>query len=255
MTHALFYPYTSALVALSGGVDSAVLLYLAKEAGLLVHAATIASAFTPRAEILQAASFARQLDVPWHQVTVDVFAVPALSLNPKNRCYLCKKLIMSELVTCSASLGLEAVFDGTHADDIAGGTAGRPGLAALEELGVVSPFARAGIGKTDILRLADEYAIPALPASACLATRIPFGEVLTEEKLRRVDEAERLLRSRGISGVLRVRLAGSDAVIEVESPMLQSAELYADSLKELGIDNISVREYVTGGAIWKKKML
>ncbi|MDO5846174.1 MAG: hypothetical protein Q4Q04_04530 [Methanocorpusculum sp.] len=183
---------------------------------------------------------------------ISLLAEPELCKNPPERCYLCKKIIMGRLKELAAELGLDAVFDGTHADDLCG--ADRPGIAALKELGIVSPLAAAGIGKEEILKIARERNIPAPPASACLATRIPAGSELTAEKLRLVDRAEQALREAGVTGILRVRLTAGRACVEVEPEMLKSAELYEDKLKHMGLENIAVGEYQTGGAQWKKKM-
>ncbi len=236
----------SALVALSGGVDSAVLLAKAKTAGMNLHAATVISEFTPVREISAAESLAKRFAVPWHPVHISILSSEDIRQNPPERCYLCKKRIMSEMQELAKHLHLEAVFDGTHADDIAEGN--RPGIAALQELGIISPFARAKAGKTDILRWAAEYGIEAHPPSACLATRIPHGTGLTAELLAAADTAENILREGGVTGILRVRFDGTHAVVETAPAVRETAKIYEQKLKQLGITQVSYRDYSSGGA-------
>ena len=233
----------SALIALSGGVDSAVLLARAKEAGLTLHAATVISEFTPSAEIKAAEELAARFDVPWHPVCLGLLVFEDIRQNPLERCYLCKKIIMREMKSLALRLDMEAVFDGTHADDL---SKDRPGIRALKEEGIISPFALAGIGKADILSEAKRLGISAAPPSACLATRIPFGTVLTEELLETVDAAEVILRDGGVLGVLRVRIDGRRAVVETAPAARQTAKLYENKLKQLGIEEVSYRDYSAG---------
>ena len=237
------FPSKSALIALSGGVDSAVLLAKAKEAGLTIHAATVISEFTPNAEIKAAEELAARFGVPWHPVCLGLLVFEDIRKNPQERCYLCKKIIMREMKKLALRLDMAEVFDGTHADDL---TKTRPGIRALKEEGIISPFALAGIGKAEILEEAKRLGIKAAPPSACLATRIPFGTVLTEELLETVDAAEAILRDGGVKGILRVRLCGTRAVVETEPSARQTAKLYENKLKQLGIREISYRDYSAG---------
>ena len=223
------FPAKSALIALSGGVDSAVLLAKAKEAGVVLHAATVISEFTPNAEIKAAEELAARFDVPWHPICLGLLVFEEIRENPPERCYLCKKIIMREMKKLARLLGMEAVFDGTHVDDL---TKARPGIRALEEEGIISPFALAGIGKAEIISEAKRLGINAAPPSACLATRIPFGTTLTEELLEKVDAAECILRDGGVEGILRVRICGTQAVVETETQARQTAKRYENKLKQ-----------------------
>ena len=239
------FPERSVLVALSGGVDSAVLLAKAKEAGLSLQAATVISEFTPVREVAAAEALAKRFGIPWHPIHISILSEEDIRMNPADRCYLCKKIIMREMVTLAECLGLEAVFDGTHADDVAAGN--RPGIRALQELGVISPFARANAGKADILRWAEERGIEAHPPSACLATRIPQGTELTQELLAVVDAAENILRDGGVSGILRVRFDGTSAVVETLPAVRETAKIYEQKLIQLGITKVSYQDYISGG--------
>ncbi len=95
--------------------------------------------------------------------------------------------------------------------------------------------------------MAKELGVPVIPSSSCLATRIPFGEEITEDSLKKIAEAESFLREKGITGMLRVRLSSGRAVIETENNEKARAELYADDLKTIGFSTIAFREYKTGG--------
>lgn len=239
--------YSPALVALSGGTDSMTLLAAFVKEGLPVCAATIRSEFTPPDEVTRAEHFARRLGVNWTVIDVSVLSEENLRFNPQDRCYICKKLIMKKILEAADG---RTVCDGTHADDAA---EERPGRKALKELGIVSPFALAGIGKKEIYALAKELGVPVIPSSSCLATRIPFGEEITEDDLKKIADAEAFLRKKGIIGMLRVRLSSGRAVIETEKNEMANAELYTDDLKTFGFSTISFSEYKTGGSqTWSK---
>lgn len=236
-----------AIVALSGGTDSMTLLALFVKEGLPVSAATIRSEFTPLEEVTRAEQFARKIGADWTVVDVSVLSDERLRFNPLDRCYICKKLIMNALLKFADG---KTVCDGTHADDSA---EDRPGRKALSELSIISPFALAGIGKQEIYSLAKELGVPIIPSSSCLATRIPFGEEIAEDNLKKIEEAESFLRKKGVSGMLRVRLSLGHVVIETEKNEMAYAELYTDDLKTFGFSTITFREYKTGGGnSWNK---
>lgn len=133
--------------------------------------------------------------------------------NPPDRCYHCKKEILSRLWEVARQEGVESVLEGSNASDAEDY---RPGERAVAELGVRSPLREAGLTKEEIRRLSREEGLPTWdkPAMACLATRFPYGTILTRAALEQVAEAERYLRSLGV-GQVRVRHHGSVARIEV----------------------------------------
>ena len=236
-----------AVVALSGGTDSMTLLAAFVKEGLPVSAITIRSEFTVPEEIKWAEEFARKLGVEWKVIDVSVLSDERLQLNPPERCYICKKLIMTALLGTADG---RIVCDGTHADDSA---EDRPGRKALTELGIISPFVLAGIGKKEIYSLAKKLGVTIIPSSSCLATRIPLGEEVTEDNLKKIAETELFLREKGISGMLRVRLSSGHAIIETEKYERAGAELYTDDLKTFGFSTITFTEYKTGGGnSWNK---
>jgi uncharacterized protein len=194
--------------------------------------------FHDRAEIDDARRRAAALGVPHEVIALDLNEQPAVLANPPDRCYLCKKLVFSALRRRADELGLRAVADATHADDLG---ERRPGLRALRELGVVSPLAQAGLGKRDVRELSALLGIAGAdrPSSPCLATRVPYDTPITAGRLRRVAGAEHILRGLGFANV-RVRDYGDLARIELQPAQLQRAVEPAarrgivEPLRELG---------------------
>lgn len=211
-----------ALVAYSGGVDSTFLLAVARRVlGERAAAATIRTLFLERGEVDDAARRAAALGARHEIIDVDIGGHPDVLANPPDRCYHCKRLVFSRLRRRADELGLPALLDATHADDL---TERRPGVRALRELGVVSPLAAAGLGKADIRALSAALGIEGgdRPSSPCLATRVPYGTPITPARLRRISAAERLLRALGFSGT-RVRDYGDLARIELQPADLERA--------------------------------
>lgn len=204
----------SAVIAFSGGVDSAFLLAAAQKAlGDRVLAVTLDSVFSPAAETEEAAAFCRSRGIMHTVLTVDPLSDQSIADNPPDRCYHCKKLLFSEILRVAARRGIPYVCEGTHADDLADY---RPGMRAVSELGIRSPLAEAGMTKGEIREASKALGIPDWdrPAMACLASRIPYGEPITAEKLAMVNGAEQLLHSLGMTQI-RVRMHGTMARIEV----------------------------------------
>ena len=202
-------------VAFSGGADSTLLLRASVDAlgAENVLAVTAASAAVPEREGLAAAEYCARLGV--RQITVQFrpLDVPGFRENPPERCYLCKRALFGALIRTAGELGFRTLAEGSNLDDLADF---RPGLTAIAELGVRSPLRDAALTKQDVRALSHALGLPVWdkPSNACLATRIPYGEQITEEKLRMVDRAEEFLRARGFSQV-RVRIHGDVARIEV----------------------------------------
>lgn len=196
----------------SGGVDSAYLLYAARQAGAQVMAYYVQSQFQPRFELDDAARLARQLDMPWRVLPVDALQ-PAVAANPPDRCYHCKRLIFSAIAQAAQQDGFPLLIDGTNASD---DDAGRPGIRALRELGVRSPLRECGLTKAEIRRLSREAGLFTWdkPAYACLATRIRTGEEITLQKLKQTEKAEGFLFGLGLRD-FRVRMVGNTAKLEL----------------------------------------
>jgi len=221
------------LVAFSGGVDSTLLLAAAHDAlGERVLAVTAVSPTLPTPDMTAAKEVAAQLGVRWITLQTDELADPCFRANTPDRCYFCKKALFAKLVDLARREKLSCVIDGANADDLADY---RPGMKAARELGVRSPFIELGIGKDAIRRLARERGLPAWerPSSACLASRIPYGETITVERLERISRAEDALRALGFRQV-RVRDHGTVARIEVGRDELE--KLLGAAMREAAVD-------------------
>ena len=230
-------------VAFSGGVDSTLLLHAAREAlGENVLAVTLSTPYTPRWEIEEAREFAEAAGVR-HRV-VEVKFPEEIRNNPEDRCYLCKRILFSRIIELAEAEGIPHVIEGTNVDDLGDH---RPGLKAIRELAVRSPLLEAGLAKAEIRELSRELGLPTWgkPALACLMTRIPFGERVEEETLRRIEAAETFLMGIGFDGV-RVRSHGDVARIEVPEDRigdLVAAEKphgITTKLKALGYRHVAV---------------
>jgi len=205
--------------AFSGGVDSALLLTVLSELHARkpfpLLAVVFATAFHTAEETASALKLADELGVPAERVDRDVLSDPVLKNNPKDRCYHCKRALFSEMKQIAAAHGIRNLVDGTNADDT---KVYRPGRKALEELGVLSPLALCGFTKDEIRAAARELLVSVAdkPSTPCLATRFPYGTVLTDATLRNVERGEAYLRELGLN-VVRLRVHGNVARIETNA--------------------------------------
>lgn len=200
-------------VAFSGGVDSAYLLYEAKKYSAQVIAYYVKTPFQPQFEYEDAVVLARQLEVPLQVIALDVLSDDRISANPQNRCYFCKKRIFTAIRQQAEADGFSVILDGTNASDDA---SDRPGMQALEELGILSPLREYGLTKQEIRAHSKAAGLFThdKPAYACLATRFPGGMPITAEKISVAERSEALLKSLGFSD-FRVRFLGDSARIQI----------------------------------------
>jgi uncharacterized protein len=204
----------SALVAFSGGTDSTLLLASARDTVPgRVLAVTIRSALSPAGQTENAQALANQLDADHRVIDLPLLDEAAIRSNPEDRCYHCKRAILTALTVLARSEELACVLEGTTADELG---EHRPGWRAVRELGVLSPFVDAGMEKADVRKLARTLGLPnwAQPSDACLASRIPYGVPLDEERLRRIAWAESALKELGLQQV-RLRAHGEIARLEL----------------------------------------
>jgi pyridinium-3,5-biscarboxylic acid mononucleotide sulfurtransferase len=202
------------LVAYSGGVDSTLLAAVARRVlGENTRCVLLDSPVVPRAAVRQAQEIASDLGLGLDIIPVPLLEHAEFCKNPADRCYHCKKISAGYLKKRAAELGLACIADGINVSDTG---EHRPGLQASTEEGIVHTFIEAGCTKQDIRDIARELGLPVWqkPSASCLASRIPYGDCITPEKLGMVEEAEAYLAGLGI-GQLRVRLHGNLARIEV----------------------------------------
>lgn len=209
-------------VAFSGGADSAFVLYAARKYADRVRAYYVRSEFQPEFEQQDAARLAEELDADMRILSLQVLDVPGVRDNPPDRCYHCKKAILGAIAEAARADGFTVLLDGTNASDDAGD---RPGMRALREFSVLSPLRECGLTKDRIRQLSREAGLFTWdkPAYACLATRIPTGEEITEGKLAATESAEAYLFSLGFTD-FRVRSRDGHAVLQL--PESQAERLW-----------------------------
>jgi uncharacterized protein len=203
-------------VAFSGGVDSSLLAAVSRKVlGDRAVAVTGRSRSFPARELEAARSLAASLGLRHVVVDSEELGLPGFSSNPPNRCYLCKRELFGKILEVASALGLPHVVEASNADDEGDF---RPGLTALAELGIVSPLRRAGLNKAEIRTLSRGMGLPTWdkPAFACLASRFPYGELITAERLDKVDRAETLLLGLGLRQV-RVRFHDHGDLARIET--------------------------------------
>ncbi|HME55654.1 MAG TPA: ATP-dependent sacrificial sulfur transferase LarE [Candidatus Lokiarchaeia archaeon] len=204
------------VIAFSGGVDSSTLAAVSHDVlGDKAMAVSGKSSTYPIEELEEAKCIAETIGIEHVVIETHETENETFLSNTENRCYYCKGELLDVLLDIARERGFKAVFEGTNASDLLGH---RPGFAAIKERdSVFSPFVEAGITKAEIREIAKELGLEFYdkPASPCLASRIPFGERITSERLERIDAAEKFLKTETGIQELRVRDHGNLARIEV----------------------------------------
>lgn len=246
--HAIMKAYTqqNAAVAFSGGVDSSLLLKMAviyaKEQGTAVYGITAQTELHPMSDIKMAEKVAKETGAEYILLKTEELKQADIFQNPPDRCYRCKKYLFGKIKEKAEQSGAATLLEGTNAEDL---LAYRPGIRAVEELGIKSPLKEAGFTKGEVRKLAFQYGISVAdrPSTPCLATRFPYGETLTNIKLENVEKGEAFLKALGLYNV-RLRIHGEIARIEVDEEdmavlLLHKKEVSA-YLKELGYSYITL---------------
>ena len=241
----------SVAVAFSGGVDSTFLLAEAHDVlGDRAIAITSRSPLIPQREVDEARAFCEQRGI--HQIVFDSaeLEIEGFDHNPTNRCYLCKRDLFGHIVDLAREAGIAHVVEGSNLDD---DDDYRPGFKAVVELGVKSPLLEARMTKQDIRDLSHEMGLPTWnkQSFACLASRFPYGDLISTEKLDMVDAAEQMLLDLGFP-YTRVRIHDKLARIEVLPAefdlALNHREAITTHFAEIGFDytTLDLRGYRTG---------
>lgn len=241
-------------IAFSGGLDSSFLLKVAKDVlSENVVAITLVSPLFPKEEIKEAKNFAKLINV--RHILIEDYTIlekDSFTKNTPERCYICKKYNFQKIIEIAKENNIKYVLDGSNADDL---NDYRPGRKALKELNILSPLLEFGFTKKEIRELSKKLLLPTYnkPSLACLATRIPYGEKIDLEKLKRIEEGEKVIRKLGFCQV-RLRDHGDIARIEIDPenfPLILEEKIKQEiinTLKNLGYKFITIdlEGYKTG---------
>lgn len=225
-------------IAFSGGVDSSLLLVMAweqaKKTKKNLYAITMDTVLHPKADLEAAKRVIQKTNAIHVVLKLDELTVPQIKENPPDRCYLCKKELYSRMLIFAQEKGVKTILEGSNEDDL---HVYRPGLKAIRELGIKSPLAECHITKEEVRYLAKKYQISVAerPSSPCLATRLPYGQEIDLDLLRRIDAAETMFRNAGYQNV-RVRVHGKIMRLEVDPcdivRVVQEREKILEELKK-----------------------
>lgn len=229
------------LVAFSGGVDSTFLLKVAQDVlGEDVLAVIASSATYPQREREEALKLAAELNVRYKVIETHELDNPNFSRNPPQRCYYCKKELFSKLKEIAQSEGIPYVLDGSNYEDTEDF---RPGLEAVDELGVRSPLKEVGLVKSEIRQLSLKLGLPTWqkPSFACLSSRFPYYTEIDPQSLKQIDRAEEYLRKLGFS---QFRVRHHDQIARIEIAQQDFSKLLEKGMKEKIIQNFKKWGYV-----------
>lgn len=203
----------SLALGFSGGVDSSYLFYEGVKNKAEIKAYYVKTPFQPEFELEDAKRIAKLINREITIIETNILLDPTVASNPEDRCYYCKKQIFSILTKRAIKDGCKLIIDGSNASD---SWDDRPGMKAIKELSVRSPLRECGLTKADVRKLSKEAGLFTWnkPAYACLATRVPAGQEITEALLKKIEMSESILSDQGFTD-FRVRVIGSTAKIQV----------------------------------------
>lgn len=240
------YTKDNIIVAFSGGVDSSLILKMACESAYKnnskVYALTLDTILQPVNDLNIAKKVAEEFNTIHIVIKTNEILNAGILNNPINRCYLCKKYLFSEIKKKACELDIDIIFEGTNKDDL---NVYRPGIRAIKELGIISPFADLGITKNEIRKMSEFYKISTAnkPAVPCLATRFPYNTLLSYENMKLVEKGENFLKKFNLYNV-RLRVHNNIARIEVDlkdiNKVLENKEEIISYLKKSGYSYVTI---------------
>ncbi|MFC6722194.1 ATP-dependent sacrificial sulfur transferase LarE [Halobacteriaceae bacterium SHR40] len=237
------------LIAFSGGVDSSIVAAIAHDVlGSDAVACTARSETLPAEELADAKRVAEEIGIRHDIVEFSELDSEAFIENDDKRCYHCRSMRLGAMFDRAEELGIETVCDGTNASDP--GEGHRPGLQAVDELDAYSPLLAHDITKQEVREIANQYdlSVADKPSMACLSSRIPTGLEVTEERLTRIEKAERLLRTWGFEqfrvrdhdGLARIEVGESELDVALDPEFVRAAR---DHISDLGFDHVTLDLY------------
>jgi len=234
------------IVAFSGGVDSSLLAFLASKYAKETLLVTEKSILYPDDEIEKASEFAKKYGIPHEIIQRNPLDDEQFACNPKNRCYICKTGLYSDIKKIKESRPFDEILDGSNTDDLEDY---RPGMRALKELDITTLYVKFNIDKLEIRKLAQYFnlEVQSKPSMACFSSRIPYGQAIDEEKLYRIREGEMFLKQTFQLTQLRVRhhenkLARIELLSEDMPRILtkENLDLIKSKFKEIGFIYITI---------------
>ncbi|MBN1801903.1 MAG: ATP-dependent sacrificial sulfur transferase LarE [Candidatus Lokiarchaeota archaeon] len=234
------------IVAFSGGVDSSLLAFIAHKYAKETLLVTENSILYPSEEIEETKTFALKYDIPHMIIERNPLEVEDFRSNPKNRCYICKKGLYNEILQIKEEKGYDMVLDGSNYDDLQDF---RPGMLALQELSIDTPYLNCRITKQEIRLICEQFnlEVKSKPSMACFSSRIPYGQDIDEKKLNRIRDGEKFLKE--FLNIRQVRVRHHDnnlARIEimpeelVDVLDLKKLSIIVSKFKDLGFTYITL---------------
>jgi len=241
-----FYPKEKVLIALSGGVDSALVAYAAKKAlGKQAIAVTADYKTLSQEELETAKRVCKEIGIRHVIIEYNELDNSDFVKNDQNRCFHCRTELAEHLLELSKTEKISIIVDGTNLDDL---TEYRPGIIALKKSGVQSPLVETGFTKLDVRSIAKKIglSIHDKPSNSCLASRIPWGSTVTAERLARIEKSETMVKQ--LFGVrqVRVRDFGDSATIEVDKDEIalldneKNMSILKEYMKQFGFDTVLI---------------
>ena len=234
------------VVAFSGGVDSSLLAFVSKKYAKDTLLITEQSVIYPQKEIEEASNFAKKYNIPHQIIQRDPLNDEKFRVNPKNRCYICKTGLYEDIIKIKEEKNFDTILDGSNLDDLSDY---RPGMQALKELNITTPYIDIEISKQEIRDICKYYnlEVQSKPSMACFSSRIPYEQEINENKLTMIREAEKFLKNTFKVKQLRVRLheanLGRIEFLSSDLPSVLTAEnmlIIKNKMKDLGFTYITV---------------